>query len=459
FYTHFTYEIKENQSKKYTHDIAKKHNATVMLNNEFGLLIGLQKEKEILISTLKKQGVSFISPVETIQSIHEDKHILPRLIEEKKHAIKTCLYEIHTLQVKYEKKLHKVITELEVYHTRFNIASKIAVTKYTCVLEGYVSQKDYGTLRDILIKYNGTLSALSTTKGPTKLSNLKYIRSYEIITKMFGLPKTTKTDPTIIMAFFIPFFFGLMFSDVGYGFLVSATSAILLRKGKMKRNSGMYDAGVILGACSLSTIFFGFLFGSFFGTLVPLTPLLFDPFVNAQYLLLVALGIGIIHLNLAHCIGVYEYIKERDYKTLLENTGSFVTLELGLLLLFFHRQIAYILLATSVGLFIKKSSLQGLLDITGVFGTWFSYARILALSLATGGIALGINIMAREIGSLGIFGLIMSTLLLLFGHAFNYILNILGCTIHSVRLHFVEFFSQYYEPGGIEFKPYGFKDK
>ena len=143
-------------------------------------------------------------------------------------------------------------------------------------------------------------------------------------------------------------------------------------------------------------------------------------------------------------------------------------------------------------------------DITGMIGDWLSYSRLLALDLATSGIALTINIftgiidsMVRGSGNLvcclpllivgialyayfmrgkdmmkksiallllifGIVGMInLSAGILLFlafflivGHIGNAILQSLGSFVHSLRLQYVEFFSRFYEGDGIRFTPF-----
>ena len=100
-------------------------------------------------------------------------------------------------------------------------------------------------------------------------------------------------------------------------------------------------------------------------------------------------------------------------------------------------------------------ALLGAMDITGFLGNVLSYARLLALCLATGGLAMAVNIMAKLLGdAVPVVGIVIAIVMLVFGHAFNFVMNGLGSFIHSLRLHYVEFFGQYYEGGGKRFSPF-----
>ena len=99
-------------------------------------------------------------------------------------------------------------------------------------------------------------------------------------------------------------------------------------------------------------------------------------------------------------------------------------------------------------------SLYGLINYLGDI---LSYSRLLALGLATGIIAMVINLVAMIFKDMMPFewmGWIVAGIVLIGGHLFNIVINVLGAFIHSGRLQYVEFFPKFMEGGGRRFKPF-----
>jgi len=94
-------------------------------------------------------------------------------------------------------------------------------------------------------------------------------------------------------------------------------------------------------------------------------------------------------------------------------------------------------------------------EIIGWASNILSYSRLFALGLATGIIALSFNkIAGMAADSLPVFiGIPLMLFVLIFGHALNLGINLIGAMVHTARLHFVEFFGNFFEGGGVAFKP------
>lgn len=104
----------------------------------------------------------------------------------------------------------------------------------------------------------------------------------------------------------------------------------------------------------------------------------------------------------------------------------------------------------------------------GVFGTimavelltWFgqiiSYARLLAIGLSSVYIAFVINYISIKMAfEPGIAILPLAIVIMLIGHGVNFLLGILDPGLQSLRLHYVEFFTKFFEGGGREYTPFG----
>src|SRR5690606_20980931 len=102
-----------------------------------------------------------------------------------------------------------------------------------------------------------------------------------------------------------------------------------------------------------------------------------------------------------------------------------------------------------VGVVVLGSSLgwlgliMGPIEFIGLIGNVLSYLRIAAIGLASVYLAKVANDVAGMAGSI-IVGILIAVLV----HALNVALAAFSPTIHSLRLHYVEFFRKFYESGG-----------
>jgi V/A-type H+-transporting ATPase subunit I len=100
------------------------------------------------------------------------------------------------------------------------------------------------------------------------------------------------------------------------------------------------------------------------------------------------------------------------------------------------------------------SGVLSLYALVGYFSDVMSYSRLLALGLSTGVVAMIVNELAKlGYGSGGVMGIVVAGAILVIGHSFNLVLNLLGAYIHSMRLQYVEFFSKFLTGGGVRYEP------
>jgi V/A-type H+-transporting ATPase subunit I len=129
---------------------------------------------------------------------------------------------------------------------------------------------------------------------------------------------------------------------------------------------------------------------------------------------------------------------------------------LGLMAYFFaDAKIGAVLAVVSLLVLLAGSGLMNFyIKVSGLLGSVVSYARLLALMASSSGIAMTVNFLSMLALSVPHAGVILAPLVFIGGHVINLALNILGSFVHSLRLHYVEFFGTFYEGGGVEFAPF-----
>ncbi len=312
-----------------------------------------------------------------------------------------------------------------------------------------------------------TIEELELEKGeaaPVFVENEGIMKSFEVVTKVYGFPKSNEPDPTPYLAPFFAVAFGLALSDAGYGILLIAFS--LLMKKRLEEATDFFNLFMISGGF---TIIAGLLTGTFFGTDLFQGLRVMDAMENPIQIMILVSVLGIIQIIAGVLIGLFWNLKQgRKDIAFGPKLGSLVFF--GGLGIFFLTEslfalIASIILMMGLNIYFKKadSILQkvaggfgSLYDLIGYFSDVLSYSRLLALGLATGIIAMTINMIAEismEMIPVAGLNLLIAGAILIFGHFANLAINSLSSFIHSARLQFVEFFSKFMEGGGEEIKP------
>ena len=352
-----------------------------------------------------------------------------------------------------------------------SIFSHLGETDMTFVIAGWVPAAEFDKVKSALRETIGEailvrqlpMTAIMQKWAPVLLQNPSPARPFESLVNLLALPRYGHIDPTRLMALFLPIFFGMMLGDIGYGVLLLAISVWLMRRYK---EGVAHDVLIVLAMGSGWSIVFGFLYGELFGTLgenLGLHSLWFDraSAENVAGLMLMTIVIGAVHVTLGLILGVWEGIKDRSRSHLLERGGMLV----GLIALFLivgvmaevlpDELMTPALAGLIVGIVLLGASmgwlgvLMGPIEFIGLIGNVLSYLRIAAIGLASVYLAKVANDVAGIVGNI-IVGIILSVLI----HSLNLVLGAFSPTIHSLRLHYVEFFRKFYEGGGRPYKPY-----
>lgn len=352
-----------------------------------------------------------------------------------------------------------------------SVLSVMGETDTIFVLAGWIPASDLARVEQVIAEDVGEavliqplpLTPELKARAPVWLDNPAPARPFESLVSLLALPRYGHLDPTQLMAFFMPIFFGMILGDVGYGALLLILALFLTRRFP----SGVArDVAIVLAMGAGWAIGFGFLFGELFGTLgeaIGMHALWFDR-ASAEHvssLLIISIAVGAVHITLGLILGLWEAIRDRSRSHLLERGGML----LGLISLFFIVAVAVDYLPQGLmtpavaglimGIVLLGSSLgwlgiiMGPIEFIGLIGNVLSYLRIAAIGLASVYLAKVANDIAGLAGSL-VVGIILATLI----HALNLVLGTFSPTIHSLRLHYVEFFRKFYEGGGRPYRPF-----
>jgi V/A-type H+-transporting ATPase subunit I len=257
-----------------------------------------------------------------------------------------------------------------------------------------------------------------------------------------------------------------MVGDLVYGGLLAGLGAALRRWPQVPARPVLRDLGSILMASGAWAMLFGLLYGEALGSLghkLGLPALWFyrgGPDALGP-LLLLAVGIGITHVLLGLLLGMRQARRLRQPRTLLQRAGTFFLLA-GLaavaatavdLLPGQVRTPAMAMMAVMFVVAISARGVMGLLtgplELLGSFGHVLSYLRLAAVGLASVYLAGVANTLAVSVPLL--LGVFVAALL----HLLNLALAAFSPMVQALRLHYVEFFSGFYESGGQAFRPFG----
>ncbi len=399
----------------------------------------------------------------------------------------SVLNDLADVSDKWLKQLIGIREQLEIEKQRSEIFSSFGETENTKMFEGWVTEKKLKEALETIDNSTESHSIVDVTdpdinndKIPVHLDNPRFAKPYEMFVHMYSPPNYREIDPTILMAIVFPFFFGFCLTEAGYGIIDALVGYIIFRG--MGRNSKTWaDLGLIMIACGVWAIILGFATNSFIGDFIPrfiwgdpnlslpTTIQSINSFVHPENILIIALVVGIIHLNLGLIFGTYNNLVRGDVREALGAQIVWFVLEAGVVLLAagFLLFGGGILMYAGVGIFILSlimllyfNGLFGLMDVSGFLGNVLSYARLLALCLSTGGIATTVNILTGIVGEMIPFiGIVLAPIVFVGGQIANLAFQTLGAFINSLRLHYVEYFAQFYIGGSQKFRAFRAKRK
>ncbi len=338
------------------------------------------------------------------------------------------------------------------------------------VICGWVPTRRLDEVKRALVEVEGgSVVLVETAPGesdtpPVLLDNPTPAQPFEMFVKLLSIPAYGGLDPTLLMMAFMPLFVGMMLGDIAYGTVLLVLAMMVNRRHAM-RPGVVRDLSRVLSLSAGWSIVWGVIYGEFLGDLghrlFGLEPIWINREEALKPMLIFSLGVGAAHVTLGLLLGIWGAARAANRTQLAERTALLVAL-MGMFLIvgtaadrlpagFITPGVA----AVIVGLAVMMASggaigiLMGPLELLGTVGNVLSYLRIAAIGLAS-------VFLARVANDLGAaaplwLGILIATLF----HTLNLALGAFSPTIQALRLHYVEFFSKFYEEGGEEYQPFG----
>jgi V/A-type H+-transporting ATPase subunit I len=306
-----------------------------------------------------------------------------------------------------------------------------------------------------------------------------------LLVNTYARPRYEELDPTVLVAITFPLLYGAMFGDVGHGLVLAAIGWFLSRRSTL---------GGLLVACGLSGTLFGFIYGSVFG-FEEVLPHLIKPSESILQILGIAIATGMVLINVGILLNLYNAFRARDWGRFFFDSNGLAgwILYLSFLVIFiqgvgtlilkttifpsFVISIAGILMViTALIAVVFSHPLQHWMDtghfeiegskvIFGVqsffellekfismFSNTLSYVRVGAFAIVHAGFTGAVFIIAKLVGGGAEAGFGYWTVVVL-GNLFVIGLEGFIVTIQTMRLHYYEFFSKFFQGGGSPYEP------
>ena len=444
------------------------------------VVVTLKEFSDDVYATLRKfdfEKIEIGNVEGTPQQIISNADSRLKAIESERATVKS---ELRVVAEQWDDDILALKEQIENEKEKNEILSAFVQTKDAYMLEAWVPVKDTEKVEQLVEKSSEGHCAfeLIEVEGtddedvPILQQNGWYAKPFEYLVDMYSPVRYNEIDPTIFVAIMFPIFFGFCLTDAVYGLIVSLIGVVLL-KGLGKIKESMHSFGWILIWSGLWAVILGLITNGFIGDFPERImgfrlPTVFAPveaFVHPDTILIIAIVIGIIYTNIGFIIGAIDNLRYGNMKEAIGSQFCWFVLEAGVILLalgylvpaigMIGMALGGVLILACIGMLVYANGAYGVMDIFGFMGDVLSYARLLALCLATGGIAMTVNILAQMVDSMIPFvGIVLAVIIFIGGHIANFAFQVLGAFINALRLNYVEFFSQFFMGGKNKFEAF-----
>jgi V/A-type H+-transporting ATPase subunit I len=472
------------------------------------------KNKEKIGQYLAERGFSPLEPPEKkgdpqekLAELEAETMRLESKLEEIKERLDVLRKKYALFIVQTEKGLAREVEKAEA-------PLMFASTEHSFIIDGWIPKEYYPALNRSLGNIEGLyVSEVETESAepPVLLDNPTPSKPFEMLVYEYSTPSYTEIDPTLVLSFIFPLFFGFIIGDAGFGILIIGLGYYIYKKLWVSLDMpGLRELSKILMLGGVFSILFGlFLFGEFFaipfhsaaqskinvgnwssylGINIPLYPVIhkIEDLPDMLILSIVAAGI---HLGIGYVIGIRNEMKHGK-KHALAKLGWLIVL-LGLFLeimlvvsgtrvgafmvnTFFPYITSYtthvgripvsiisvIMIFAGAVLFLPAEGPMAILEIIGLTSNVLSYTRLAGIAVAKAAIAIGVTmILLLVLRSGNVLLIILGGFLIFTLYAMVFLLGVIAAAIQTLRLNWVEFFRKFYQGNGSLFQPFGLPRK
>ncbi|MFP4022359.1 MAG: V-type ATP synthase subunit I [Candidatus Paceibacterota bacterium] len=370
---------------------------------------------------------------------------------------------------------------------RYDLTHEVYGTDSIILLEGWCPKDNIEELRKSLNEVsnlNEVTNVPTEEEPPTCIRNTRLMRPFEPITYLYGVPTSKDLDPTPYLAGFFFIFFGFCLSDVGYGILLALITGIALFKYNIPRDMALFLKLFLLSG--IASLLGGMIFGGYAGVETSMLPEwlqkinMFNPLEDPLPIFMLSLILGIIQLLTGMVLAIVRDARNGILKEGILNNGPWLSLFIFLGawiaslfeflpkstedVWFFSSLASVTAIILTAGRKQKNPFAKLFMGLTGLYESVnylsdiLSYSRLLAIGLATSALAFSINLIAMmAYEGIPYIGWLIFLMIIIIGHFFNFIVNLLGAFVHTARLQFVEFFGKFIIGTGRAFNPFSRK--
>lgn len=401
--------------------------------------------------------------------------------------------QIATLLAAEAETLCRVYTKCKVLGEAFDMRRYAAFLKGDFILIGFVPKKQEGTFSKLLKTLEGKVTfsfkpadSEQRLTIPVRLKNNWLLKPFEMFVDIYGLPSYKDVDPTPFLGITYILLFGIMFGDLGQGLVLVLLGLFLEKVKKMQLGGVMARIGV-------SSMVFGFFYGSVFGfeeLLIPVHRALFgvDHIIqvmapaSTNTILMGAIAIGVVVIVASITMNIFLGFRKKDVEravfsnnglagivfyiavvygavsTLLLGKNVFTTpyiiglIVLPLVIVFLKEPLGHLLhhkkmFPDGIGGFVLESFFEMFEVLLSFVSNTMSFLRVGGFVLSHAGMMAVVMTLSSMVGAGA------SPVVIIIGNLFVMCLEGLIVGIQVLRLEFYEIFSRFYDGDGKPFAP------